>query len=284
MILMKQVLDFEEFLKEYNSFHVTSLMSNQDQFTVSYEVELSARSHTDDYYTMLESFQDVFRNVIDKYDMNVIPDNSLVDKDYFIGVEMLPENYFNGINEAFSFLDAFFKIYDKQKQFFFSNKTGFHINIGYKPATDWNIVKGYLLLNDDHSYAGFADRKKSKYAESFKPEFKSKSSRVLKRQFPDIDSKFYNNNIDKFEPILNKLIIDIVKDKGEKYVGFNVNKLPQNYLEFRYPGGKLTKEIIKNQTIHYSNIVLAITDPEYRKNDYIRKMLKFLSEIFDTTK
>jgi hypothetical protein len=281
---MNPVLSFEEYLKEYNSFHVSSLMSNQEQFTVSYEVELSARSHTDDYYTMLESFENVFRKVIDKYDMNVIPDNSLTDNGYYTGVEMVPENYFNGINEAFSFLDDFFKIYDKQKQFFFSNKTGFHINIGYKPATYWNIVKGYLLLNDEYSYTGFEDRKNSHYAESFKTEFKSKASRALRRQFPDIDSKFYNNNIDKFEPILNKVIVDIVKDKGEKYVGFNVNKLPQNYLEFRYPGGKLTKDVIENQTKHYANIVLAITDPEYRKTDYIRKMLKFLGEIFVQTK
>ena len=281
---MKQyVKTFESFEKllEYNSEHKDYVLSNQDKFTIAYEVELSARSHFESPYDLVDSFEGVFKSLLNKYDINTETDNSLTDTSYYTGVEMVPEDYFNGITHAFQFLDDFYAMYNKQKQFFFSKKTGLHINIGYKGVTQWNVVKGYLLLNDDFSYKGFEDRKQSHYAASFKQEFKDKAAIKLMKKFPEMNSIIYKTNITEIESILTDVIKSIARARGDKHIGFNINKLDtMNYVEFRYPGGVLSIDAIKGATINYCNIIQAMADPNYRRVNYFNKLSNFVESLY----
>lgn len=92
----------------------------------------------------------------------------------------------------------------------------------------------------------------------------------------EIKQKDLTDNLKKIIPLFIKNISSIVKDRKAKYIGFNP-KLKQNYIEFRYPGGKVNKETIKQQTLHYANIVLASKNAEFRKRDYIIKLVNFLN-------
>ena len=76
------------------------------------------------------------------------------------------------------------------------------------------------------------------------------------------------------------MLIETVNEIGEKYVGFNITKVKgNNYIEFRHPGGIVGKEDLKRQTLYYANIVLACVDPEYRKQDYFRKLYSYFKKI-----
>ena len=70
------------------------------------------------------------------------------------GLEFSCETYLDGLKEAMEFLDLFFEDYDNQDFFFFSKKTGMHMNIGHKsvggnPKNDFNLIKGFLFLSED---------------------------------------------------------------------------------------------------------------------------------------
>ena len=71
------------------------------------------------------------------------------------GLEFSMKKYLNGIDEAFEFIDMFYKDFSNQEFFHMSEATGMHINIGYKGVGgdadgggDFNLIKGYLFLNE----------------------------------------------------------------------------------------------------------------------------------------
>jgi len=295
------------FINEFNSKHKNEIIEKEKDFTISYEIELEAMSQHIDFYNMLEVFEKYFNPLLNKYDLDVDYDNSLIDRDdndeitvpdiynfddyniedmemsmyesttYFSGVELKPNEYFNGIKDAFSFLDDFYFYYNKQKSFKFSDKTGLHTNIGYYSKSKWNLIKGYLLFDEDKmAYKGYELRKFNDFSGSYKKQFEENVFDYIKT----IDGFSHNyiiSNIDKLSTDLSNILITTVNQIGIKYVGFNVIKVKDyNYIEFRHPGGKVDKNVLKDQTLHYSNIVLACVDVQYRKKEYINKLIGFL--------
>ena len=302
-------------IKEFNSENRNEILNRQNEFTISYEIELEAQSHFTDLSDMLDNFNYLFKSLIDKWDLDVSYDTSLIDRQddvefqvgniysfddynpdlieeptyefydqgdkgkYFIGIEIAPFTYVDGIDKAFQFLDEFYSLYNSQKSFLFSNKTGLHTNIGYKDKTNWNLLKGYLLFNEDYAYTGFTHRKENEFSASYKNEFREIVN-IYTQQYEDLDSHTIRDNFYKIEKDLNRLLIKTTKNVGEKHAAFNILKVKDNnYIEFRHPGGKVKKDDLKRQTLYYSNIVLACVDPEYRKRDYQTKIFSYLKKI-----
>jgi hypothetical protein len=302
-------------VNEFNSFHKSEVMKREKDFTVSYEIELEARSQYTDIHSIIETFENIFHPLLNKWNVDLEYDSTLIDRgqpdevsigniysfddydtdmanyesklyeytnkysdDYFSGIEIVPLSYFNGINEAFQYLDHFYSIYNKQKTFVFSDRTGLHTNIGFRVKSDWNLVKGYLLFNEDKmAYRGFEMRKFNEFSSSYKKQFEEKVVEYCSR-IKNFSHDYIIKNVDKLSSDLSRLLELTVVEIGEKYVGFNISKVKKlNYIEFRHPGGKVKAEDLKEQTLHYANIVLACIDSEYRKKDYIKKLINFLS-------
>ncbi len=300
----KKLLKFEHFiaLNEYNTQNKGEVLAKEKLFTVSYEIELSSQKEYEDYDVMEYEYLSVFKPLMNKWGLTIVSDTTLNDyfnntivfdpettseADFLLkseepvyrGLEIVPDTYFHGLVESFNFLDDFYALYEKQKIFFFSKKTGLHINIGYvnTPRKNWNVIKGFLLLNEDYSLKGYEYRKDSEFAGSLKPIFRETVKDYIVQNYGRMTTETIRKNLDQIILDLNNRLYRLISTIDEKRIGFNISKIyNSDYIEFRYPGGVVKKDDIIFQTTHYANIVMACCDPEYRKKDFYHKLFSFL--------
>lgn len=290
-------------LLEFNNKHKNIILENESNFTIAYELELMSKKAFNTFEELDKHFRKYYKPIITKYNMvteydytvdqqfnddlynsNIYEFYADINMDMDMnqsrvkGIEMKNKTYFNGINKAFEFLDEFYLVL-KNKEFKQTNTTGTHINIGYNNDNDWNILKGYLLLNEDFAFKGFENRKGSEFTGSYRKLFNYEVKKYIKNKFGEeyrVNHLEIRDNIAIFEKDLNNILISIIKKIGEKKVGFNINKLKSNYIEFRYPGGSIQKDTLKEQTLHYSNIVYLCKEPSYRRKDYIKRLINLI--------
>ena len=131
------------------------------------------------------------------------------------------------------------------------------------------------------AYLGFNDRRNNEFAGIYKQEFEQKVKDYLNLRYKDNKTNdVFVRDINAIIKDLNGILVNTVEEVGEKHVGFNITKVKNNnYIEFRHPGGKVTKEDIEDQTLHYANIVMACVDSEYRKKNFYNKLLTFLNKL-----
>jgi hypothetical protein len=232
------------------------------------------------------TFGNLFPNFYKKYqsDIDIVQDATLS----MFGLEIKNKKYLNGIKEAFEFIDDFYADLNKQSLYGLGDKTGLHVNIGYKNSNEFNLLKGFLLLNEldkqgnpgGMAYKGMDDRKSNPNTQPYRDDFyKMAKASIQYAQEEEIIPKFTVDSLKSYEEILNKDVLISASNSGDKAIGFNVSKISDDYIEFRYPGGKVSPDIIKEQTIYYANIVLACKDPDYRKDDYLKKLRKLVISI-----
>lgn len=302
-------------LREFNQIHRSEILDNENKFTIAYELELKSSKAFNTFQDLDKVFKKQYGHIIKKYDMvteyDYTIDNDLEkdvvntlsrsrslyeyydsdmdfsdnigDIDAIIprikGIEMKNRKYFKGINEAFNFLDEFYEF--KDNKFKQVASTGTHVNIGFYKPVVYNILKGYLLLNEDFSFKGFEHRKGSEFTGSYRDKFNAECLKYFKHKYNGntITHLDIKENFTTFEDDLNKILITMLSKMDEKKIGFNFNKLKENYIEFRYPGGNLNKQALKDQTLHYCNIVYLCCEPEYRRRDYIIKLTNFITNL-----
>jgi hypothetical protein len=305
-------------INEFNRNDRAVILDNEEKFTIAYELEMKSKKAFPDYFKLDDYFKTFFGDIMKKYNLVTEYDYTIDDDfddvkeletsdlyEYFdletdIGVEMgdvdfedsfrikgielKNKTYFKGLNEAFTFLDEFYAKKNEIKKFTFNHKTGIHVNIGYYEDVDWNLLKGYLLLNEDFTFKGFEQRKTSTFTKSYKDIFKSKVKEFINKEYKEKNPTYLeiNEKFSIFEKELNDILVSIVSSMDEKTIGFNINKHKNNnYIEFRYPGGNVPKNALKEQTLHYANIVYSCCNPEYRQSDYIKKFYNLLTSIND---
>lgn len=309
-------------INEFNSTHRQELLTNNEMFTVSYEIELEAINGYESFEDMKDEFIRLFPRFWNKWenDIDIIDDASLnasadgydepdlyrdesdiiktmgsdISKyhdwdgsdDYkqdknslFKGLEIVPDTYFDSLLDGAKFFEDFYVEYKKQRLFKFTEKTGLHINLGYKEhKNNMNLLKGYLLLNEDYAFKGWEKRKGSNFTSSFRSKFDNSVSSFLKQY------ESYNDiikDISGVESEINKQLYKTALSEDEKTIGFNIHKLNKGYIEFRYGGGSTVDPIlIKNQTEYFANIVMACYNKEYRKRDYIRILTNYIHKQF----
>jgi len=107
------------------------------------------------------------------------------------------------------------------------SNAGFHINISFKnPNKKINPLKLLLFFEEGKVYKFFQSRKNNRYSKSIKHLFDKDNE----------DSNAPKNKITKLDDIEQDFSSKISMNK---YFGVNFNHLiKQNYIEFRYIGGK----------------------------------------------
>ncbi len=191
------------------------------------------------------------------------------------GIEVKPKTYIQGINNAIIFLNDFFNDFDQQDYWVFNEKTGLHINIGYKErGIKWNVVKGMFLLKD--------------FSKNNTPfVFKNMSWRVDTSFTDSIFNQVEFNpilmdlsNINETEKYIRKTVNKTMKKLGAKHFGFNTTKLKKDkYIEFRYVGGVIDENLIVNKMIYFCYIVYSMISPEYKRKQYLKNLYKFVDEL-----
>ena len=149
-----------------------------------------------------------------------------------------------------------------------NDRCSIHINVafdGKKLGTPTNVSsldigKFVLNFNEDAVYEAFPNRKDSVYAKSI---------------------KFIVPLSGMTQPTPGKISWKNYMFVSEKYYGVNFSKLPKNYIEFRYLGGKDYEKkynTIMNMTEHFVlSLYESLVDPSYNEKD-IKKLDAILEQ------
>lgn len=295
----------EEVLTEFNREDRRSVMDGGDNFTVSYEIELESKDPIGDEDNLpagsfVEKAKELLRtalpNFMEKYEdiLKFEKDTSLTKNrgvEFSINKESL---YMKGLDNAIEFLTIFFDDYEAQDDFKFTTQTGLHVNIGLiseeeEPVKNYNLIKSLLFLNADFAVRGFEGRKGSEWAKDLKSLFKDAIENQLKvspkSQFSfdqwkeQIFSLYKDNKFDEIEKILSPMILEFAPPA--KQLGMNIKYIGnQGYVEFRYPGGPdLTLDKMVDSTLYYAYLIKLATDPSYKRNEYLAKLVKMIQEL-----
>ena len=196
------------------------------------------------------------------------------------GIEIKPKTYIPSLSESIEMINDFYNDLENQSYWKFSERTGIHINIGSNQEVKWNPIKGLLLLNDfreegtPYTFKDMTWRMNNKFCGSLMPYLKN-----LKDKEKESIKSLNLNDLLKTEEYLNKFLTKKVNDIGFKNLGFNITKLSDNYCEFRYAGGEISRETLIEKVKYFCFIVYAMTNPEYKKKEYIKKLYKFIDTI-----
>jgi hypothetical protein len=196
------------------------------------------------------------------------------------GIEFSLLTYVNGIERAVELIDDFYSDFENQNYWYMSERTGIHINIGIDQKVDWNILKGYLMISDEGQQSfTFKDmewREKSMYTKTFLPQLKkdieSDRNKISKHsQFQDLK---------KLEKFFGDYILKRLEKHGYKNYGFNITRIQSyNYVEFRYPGGEISKNVLIDKLYYFCYVVYLMTNENYKRREYLKKLYKFISNI-----
>lgn len=215
----------------------------------------------------------VFEDYGDKKDVDIWgikPDGSLSHGFEIISPPMTLKQILPIIKGLFDKIEA-------DSLFSTQSTTGFHVSIsidGVDLEDDLDVLKLSLLVEEGKVYKYFHGREDNYYAKS-----------VFKRlmRTPSIDS-LKGKKKSEYREISDELI-EIAGIKGfGKYHGINFNKISDNYIEFRYLGGRdYTTEfdLIRSQILDFAFFLKAAVDPDIRKREYILKLNRLLTELED---
>ena len=244
-------------------------------------------------------------------DIKVESDSSLTGDETSLEFSMV--DYLDSLEEAIQFLDVFYNDYNNQNFFFMSDRTGLHINIGYKTIKGeddfYNLVKGFMFLNelspdgkaprvmkgvDKHDFRQkkwakplaasgranlFADRLAGEYTDPMTADEMRKKGKDFVQKLNDEDA-----GMSDIEAAFSEQLQIQGRLIGSKSTGFNVAYADGRngdegirYIEFRYPGGEITEEVAKDLTLYYCHIVKLMTDKQYMKDEYIKKFIGLLN-------
>ena len=231
-------------------------------------------------------------------------------------LEFSSKTYLKGLDECFTQLDDFYEEFEKQKVWKMDSKrTALHINIGVADKNvRWNPLKGLVLMGDmnrdkktpfvftdimwrvtnrftqslldgiKRNLTGEIknDYKTKKKAELWNLHFRHKERLATHKDYllQNID-KLDVHNVEEVENFLNPYLIRANKDFYIKEFGIKLVELDYDpgYVEFRYVGGEVGKELFKDKILYFCYIVYLMTNDEYKKKDYYKRLYKYVEDI-----
>lgn len=199
------------------------------------------------------------------------------------GIEIKPKTYVVGISRAIEMIDDFYTALKSQNYWKFDTTTGLHINIGTTQKVKWNPLKGLLLMNDyskdpEQVPLVFKDmtwRQNNRFCGSLLDSI----YKMGKEQKDKIKSRVDFKEIDKVETFLNEVITKRLVEQNPKNFGFNLTRLSLDYVEFRYVGGDIEKDVLIEKLKYFCFLVYCMTKESYKRREYLTKMYKFIDTL-----
>ena len=198
-------------------------------------------------------------------------DNPEDDGDGDGGIELVspPMNLEDGLAALENVFD-----WAKSKGYYTNRTTGFHIGVSIPNQTMENIdhLKVIMLLGDEYVLKAF-NRAGSRWTKSsFDQAKREVRGRNAKKNVPLILDKMRSGLEDIAKAEINKLLVP----RGDRYVSVNIKP---NYIEFRSAGGNYFEqyEEIRKTMLRYVRVIGAAADSEDAKQEYQKKLYKFVS-------
>ena len=201
------------------------------------------------------------------------PDSSLdsPEDDGDGGIELVspPMNLEDGLAALENVFD-----WAKSNGYYTNRSTGFHIGVSIPNQTMENIdhLKVIMLLGDEYVLKAF-NRAGSRWTKSsFDQAKREVRGRNAKKNVPAILDKMRGGLEDIAKAEINKLLVP----RGDRYVSVNIKP---NYIEFRSAGGNYFEkyEEIRKTMLRYVRVIGAAADSEDAKQEYQKKLYKFVS-------
>ena len=201
------------------------------------------------------------------------PDSSLdsPEDDGDGGIELVspPMNLEDGLAALENVFD-----WAKSNGYYTNRSTGFHIGVSIPNQTMENIdhLKVIMLLGDEYVLKAF-NRAGSRWTKSsFDQAKREVRGRNAKKNVPAILDKMRSGLEDIAKAEINKLLVP----RGDRYVSVNIKP---NYIEFRSAGGNYFEkyEEIRKTMLRYVRVIGAAADSEDAKQEYQKKLYKFVS-------
>lgn len=177
------------------------------------------------------------------------------------------------------FLDEMKKMFNFISSIGFTDgEAGLHIGVSFKDRYMWDDIdplKLAVFMDEGYIWKYFPERVDNEYAE---------------KVIGAIEDKLHNVNIDLLKTISPGKHKNQINDddalKFSKYYGINFSKIIEgdNYIEFRYLGGtnyEKKYKRIQDTLVMYVHALKLAFDPEYKKKEYIKKLLRAINRNTD---
>jgi hypothetical protein len=270
----------EETLDESSFNQILTSPSDYPEILNQVKSNLLSQIIANDFNYLKDKAEVHLKSFFDRWgeEVEFIPDVTL-DR----GIEIKPKTYVVGISRAIEMIDDFYKSLESQKYWKFDLTTGLHINIGTTKKVKWNPIKGLLLMNDytknpEQVPLVFKDmiwRQNNRFCGSLLQSIYSMTSVQKDKIKKSIDF----NNIPEVEKFLNDVITKRLIDENPKNFGFNLTRLTFDYVEFRYVGGDIDKNVLIDKLKYFCFLVYCMTNETYKRKEYLTKMYKFVDSL-----
>lgn len=219
-------------------------------------------------------------------------------------IEFSPKTYVDGLNKGIEQLNDFFNEFEKQDYWYFNNRTALHLNIGVKSKKiKLNPLKGLILLADFNRnertpflFKGIEHRLPNIHVGSMIDKLKelitdtlNREEHLDKRDYEKLDKykEYLSGNVDKLdlhkleelEEFMNDLLVRTNVDFWVKEFGLNITQYKKGYVEFRFVGGDVKRDLVLDKLIYFSYITWAMADPEYKRREYTRGLYKLIGDL-----
>lgn len=222
-------------------------------------------------------------------------------------LEFSPKTYVAGIKKGVIQLNDFFNEFEKQDYWYFNNRTALHFNIGIKKGK-LNPLKALILMSDvnrdtktPYTFKGIEHRLPNIHVGSMLDKLKELLSGKLNRDvhantrdFEKLDTykgylqenidKLDLNNLSELESFMNDLLVKTNIDFWVKEFGLNITQYKKNYVEFRFVGGDVKREIVLEKLYYFSYLTYAMSNNEYKQKEYHKGLYKFIEELKELIK
>ena len=256
---------------------------------------------------MQELMYEHLPNFMAKYAGDIkLEDDASLAPDPHVEFSMDYPAYITGLEEALEYLETFFTDFENQDNFYMDNRTGLHTNVGIldeddDPIEDYDLMKAMLFLNHEFATKGFESRRYSGWAGDIKKDAINHIATLVQNEVaqevrPGIwrttdDNKettsvlkdLTERDFDAVKKALSNAVETSTRYTSPKQMGFNIKHLPyRKYVEFRYPGhDSLNFDIMRNATLYYAHIIKLSTDPQYKNDEYMKKLVGFVNNLKD---
>lgn len=270
----------EDDLDEITFNQILDSKSDYPEIIEHLKSNLLSQIIANDFNYLKEKAQIHLKSFFDKWkdEVEFIPDVTLTR-----GIEIKPKSYVVGMTRSIEMIEDFYTSLKSQTYWKFDTTTGLHINIGSTQKVKWNPIKGLLLMNDyskspDQVPLVFKDmtwRQNNRFCGSLLSSI-YKMSDVQKQK---IKNKIDFKDISEAEIFLNDIITKRLIDQDPKNFGFNLTRLSLNYIEFRYVGGDIEKDVLVDKLKYFCFLVYCMTNESYKRKEYLTKMYKFVDTL-----
>jgi len=247
---------FNVYASEYEEKSINEVALDRIFREIEIEYEQRRNSQQEQEEDSTNKFQEWYP------EFEVVDDASLVD-----GIEIVTPPV--SIKKFLDYMGEIFDDIQNRGVFRTDRTTGLHINIsidGVDLREDLDVLKLALFVEEGRVYKFFSGRRGSKYAQSI---------RTLLSNPEDIE---------EIDSEMQQKLKQKMHQSWGKHFGVNFLKIPENYIEFRYLGGKGYEEKfdeIRSQMLDFAYFLRISTDPNAHWKEYQKKLFRLLTSMDD---